>query len=90
MIGIGDWSIPKVSSLREESLRQKPSSTKLWNGANCSNFPALSEEADDEVEGLSAIDPTTSSLSPSGAVLEPELTRSRKIRRCSLRSPVYY
>lgn len=71
MRGMGDWSRPRESSLREERRCQKPSSTKLWNGSNWRIRPdPLSDDdeededttEDEEAIALPPIDPRSRSL----------------------------
>lgn len=70
--GMGDWSRPRESSLREERRCQKPSSTKLWNGSNWRIRPdPLSDDEEEEEEdttedeeaiALPPIDPRSRSI----------------------------
>lgn len=72
MRGMGDWSRPRESSLREERRCQKPSSTKLWNGSNWRIRPdPLSDDEEEEEEdttedeeaiALPPIDPRSRSI----------------------------
>lgn len=38
-IGMGESSMPNLLSFKEDNRCQNPSSTELWNGANCSMDP---------------------------------------------------